>query len=113
MSDCIFCKIANGEIPSNSVYEDDRILVFYDLDPQAPVHVLMIPKKHIASIDELDDQDLELAGYMLTKVKEVAKKLELENGYRVVINNGKDGLQTVPHLHLHILGKRTLTWPPG
>lgn len=113
MSDCIFCKIAGGEIPSKSVYEDDKILAFHDLDPQAPVHVLIIPKKHIASLDELGPEDLELAGHMLTKVREIAASLKLENGYRLVINTGKDGLQTVPHLHLHVLGKRSLTWPPG
>lgn len=113
MSDCIFCKIAAGEIPSKSVYEDEEIFAFHDLDPQAPVHVLIIPKKHIASLDDLSDEDVDLAGHMLAKVKEIAKILDLENGYRVVINTGKDGLQTVPHLHLHLLGKRTLTWPPG
>ena len=113
MSDCIFCKLASGEIPTNVVYEDDKVFCFHDADPQAPVHVLLIPKKHIESIDDVATEDAELLGYMMTKIKEVAKILELENGYRVVINCGEDGFQTVMHLHIHILGKRKLTWPPG
>jgi diadenosine tetraphosphate (Ap4A) HIT family hydrolase len=113
MSDCIFCKLKDGEIPANVAYEDDRIFCFHDADPQAPVHVLMIPKKHIASIDDVTDEDAYLMGYMMTKIKDVAASLGLENGYRVVINCGEDGFQTVKHLHLHILGKRKLTWPPG
>ena len=113
MSDCIFCKINAGEIPADKVYEDDKILVFRDLDPQAPVHVLMIPKKHIASTDEIAAEDQELLGYMMGKIKDIAKELGLENGYRVVINCGEDGMQTVKHLHMHILGKRTMKWPPG
>ena len=113
MSDCIFCKIAAGEIPADVVYEDEKIFCFHDLDPQAPVHVLMIPKKHIASTDDIREEDQELLGYMMGKIKDVAAGLGLENGYRVVINCGEDGMQTVKHLHLHILGKRKLTWPPG
>ena len=113
MSDCIFCKIASGDIPSDIVYEDEKIVVFRDLDPQAPVHVLMIPKKHISSVDDVTQEDEELLGYMIGKVKDVTKKLGVDNGYRVVINCGEDGMQTVKHLHLHILGKRKLTWPPG
>ncbi|MCI2061363.1 MAG: histidine triad nucleotide-binding protein [Eubacteriaceae bacterium] len=113
MEDCIFCKIANKEIPSKTVYEDDKIYSFYDLEPQAPVHVLIIPKKHIASTDDLTDEDQKLMGYMLCKVKDIAKELDLVNGYRIVINCGEDGFQTVKHLHIHLLGKRKLTWPPG
>jgi diadenosine tetraphosphate (Ap4A) HIT family hydrolase len=113
MDDCIFCKIANKEIDSKTVYEDDKIYSFYDLEPQAPVHVLIIPKKHIASTDDLSDEDQELMGYMMLKVKDIAAQLGLINGYRVVINCGEDGFQTVKHLHIHLLGKRKLTWPPG
>ncbi len=113
MSDCIFCKIANGDIPSNKVYEDDKIICFHDLEPQAPVHVLIIPKEHISSLDELDEKYQELAGYILLKVKDIAKSLGLGNGYRLVNNCGEDGLQTVKHLHFHLLGKRKMTWPPG
>lgn len=113
MADCIFCKIAAKEIPSNVVYEDDKILCFHDLDPQAPVHVLIIPKKHIASMDDVQPEDQELLGYIMTKVKEIAAELGLENGYRLVNNCGEDGLQTVQHIHFHLLGKRKMTWPPG
>lgn len=113
MADCIFCMIANKEIPSNIVYEDDKIVCFHDLEPQAPVHVLIIPKKHIASLDDVTAEDAELLGYIMTKVKEIAGTLGLENGYRLVNNCGEDGMQTVKHLHFHLLGKRKLTWPPG
>lgn len=113
MADCIFCAIANKEIPSNIVYEDDKILCFKDLEPQAPVHVLIIPKKHIASLDDVKDEDAELMAHIMLKVKEIAQILELENGYRLVNNCGEDGFQTVKHLHFHLLGKRKMTWPPG
>lgn len=113
MADCIFCAIANKEIPSNIVYEDDKIICFKDLEPQAPVHVLIIPKKHIASLDDVTPEDHALLGHIMVKVKEIAKILELENGYRLVNNCGADGFQTVKHLHFHLLGKRKMTWPPG
>lgn len=113
MDDCIFCKLANGEIPTEMVYQDDRIACFKDASPQAPVHVLMVPKRHIASLDDLTPEDEELMGYMMMKIKDIASSLGLENGYRAVINCGEDGQQTVKHLHIHILGKRKLTWPPG
>lgn len=113
MGDCIFCKIAEKEIPSNIVYEDDKLICFHDLEPQAPVHVLIIPKKHIASMDDVAAEDQELLGYIMTKVKEIAQILGLENGYRLVNNCGEDGFQTVKHLHFHLLGKRKMTWPPG
>ena len=113
MADCIFCMIANKDIPSKIVYEDDRIVVFHDLQAQAPVHVLMIPKKHISSMDDLQDEDAELVGYLMLKVKYIAAELGLKNGYRLVNNSGEDGMQTVKHLHFHLLGKRKMTWPPG
>ena len=113
MGDCIFCKIAQKESPSSAVYEDDRILCFHDLEPQAPVHVLIIPKKHIESLDAVTDEDRDLLGYIMTKVKDIAQELGLENGYRLVNNCGEDGFQTVKHLHFHLLGKRKMTWPPG
>ena len=113
MADCIFCMIANKDIPSKIVYEDDKIMVFHDLEPQAPVHVLMITKKHISSLDDLKNDDAELVGYLMLKVKEIAKDLGLENGYRLINNCGEDGMQTVKHLHFHLLGKRKMTWPPG
>ena len=113
MSDCIFCMIASKEIPSNVVYEDDKIIAFHDLEPQAPVHVLIIPKKHIASLDAVSAEDQGMLGYLAVKVKDIAEELGLENGYRLVSNCGEDGLQTVQHLHFHLLGKRKMLWPPG
>ena len=113
MADCIFCAIGSHEIPSNVAYEDEEIIAFHDLDPQAPVHVLVIPKKHIGSLDDVKQEDEELMGHLMFKIHEIAESLGLENGYRVVSNNGEDAFQTVKHLHFHILGKRKLTWPPG
>ena len=113
MSDCLFCKIIAGEIPSNKVYEDDEILAFNDVAPQAPVHFLIVPKKHIASLDDTTDEDAALLAHIMLKIKDIAKDLDLENGYRVVINTGEDGMQSVKHLHVHVLGKRRLLWPPG
>ena len=113
MDDCIFCKLANGEIPTDMVYEDDKIAVFRDASPQAPVHMLMVPKIHVASLDDLKDEHAELMGYMMLKIKDVCAQEGLDNGYRCVINTGEDGQQTVKHLHIHILGKRAMQWPPG
>ena len=113
MSDCLFCKIIAGEIPSNKVYEDDEILAFNDVAPQAPVHFLIVPKKHMASLDDTTDEDEALLAHIMLKIKDIAKDLGLENGYRVVINTGEDGMQSVKHLHVHVLGKRRLLWPPG
>ena len=104
MGDCIFCKLANGEIPTDMVYEDDKIAVFRDAAPQAPVHMLMVPKAHIESLDDLNDEHADLMGHMMLKIKEVAAKEGLENGYRCVINTGEDGQQTVQHLHIHLIG---------
>jgi diadenosine tetraphosphate (Ap4A) HIT family hydrolase len=115
MDDCIFCKIAAGEIPSETVYEDEEIMAFKDLQPQAPVHVLVIPRKHISSLDEVQesDEDKELIGHLMSKIRIIAAQLGLGNGYRIVANTGEDGLQTVQHLHFHLLGGRKMTWPPG
>jgi len=113
MNDCIFCKIAEKEIPSESVYEDDIVYAFNDLNPQAPVHVLIVTKKHIASLDEVEFDDIDALGWLISKVKDIAASLGLENGYRLVSNCGEDGMQSVPHLHFHLLGKRKMLWPPG
>ena len=113
MADCIFCMIADKQIPSKIAYEDEKILAFHDLEPQAPVHVLIIPKKHIASMDDVKAEDQELMGHIMVKVSEIAEILELDNGYRLVNNCGEDGFQTVKHIHFHLLGKRKMTWPPG
>ena len=113
MQDCLFCKIVSGDIPSKKVYEDELCYAFYDVDPQAPVHFLVVPKKHIGSLSEAEASDCELLGHMLLKIKDIAAELGLENGYRVVANTGEDGGQSVHHLHFHVLGKRSLNWPPG
>lgn len=104
MSDCIFCKIIAGDIPSDKVYEDDTVLVFKDIAPKTPIHLLMIPKQHIASLAEVTEQHQELMGYMMTKVPQVAKEAGLTGGFRTVINTGDDGGQEVYHIHIHILG---------
>ena len=115
MADCIFCKIASGEIPSGKVYEDESVLAFRDLEPQAPTHVLIIPKKHIGSIMALTGADKELAGHILTEVAPAVARFcgVDEGGFRLVANTGADGGQTVGHLHFHLLGGRAMTWPPG
>lgn len=111
---CIFCKIASHEIPAKTVLENDLVLAFHDLNPQAPTHVLVIPKKHIVSISDLSGEDKALVGDVFFAGKEVAEKLGLAaDGYRFVINTGKNGGQSVLHLHLHVLGGRTMQWPPG
>ncbi|HIS68644.1 MAG TPA: histidine triad nucleotide-binding protein [Candidatus Gallacutalibacter stercoravium] len=113
MADCVFCKISAGEIPSKKVYEDDKVLAFYDLDPQAPVHVLIIPKEHIASADELTEENSGVVSHIFLVAARLAKELGLKNGYRIVNNCGEDGGQTVKHLHFHLLGGRSMKWPPG
>lgn len=113
--DCIFCKIAAGEIPATVVYEDDFVKAFRDLDPQAPEHVLIIPKKHVGSLLELRQEDKDLAAHILVDVvPKLAKDLGVaENGFRIVCNTGEEGGQTVHHLHVHLLGGRSMQWPPG
>ncbi|AEF83662.1 histidine triad nucleotide-binding protein 1 [Treponema primitia ZAS-2] len=114
MDDCIFCKIISGEIPSKKLYEDDEILAFHDVSPQAPVHFLLIPKKHIRNIMELGKDDVALTGRMINKAQELAVGQGCgEKGARFVINCKSDGGQTVNHLHIHVLGGRPLDWPPG
>ncbi|MAG94860.1 MAG: histidine triad nucleotide-binding protein [Planctomycetaceae bacterium] len=109
----IFKKIIDGEIPADIVHEDEHCLAFHDVNPQAPVHVLVIPKQEIASIDDIRDEDAGLIGHLFVVVRNLASQLGLENGYRTVINCGADGGQVVDHLHVHLLGKRQLSWPPG
>jgi histidine triad (HIT) family protein len=113
MSTTLFEKIIAREIPADIVFEDDSVLAFRDINPQAPTHVLIIPKKVIPRVGEAQEEDQLLLGYLLLKAGEVARKLNLENGFRLVINNGRDGGETVPHLHCHLLGGRPLEWPPG
>jgi histidine triad (HIT) family protein len=113
MQECLFCKIAKGEIPSNKVYEDDQALAFHDVAPQAPVHVLFIPKEHLSGLNEISEKTEPLMGYMLRLIRDTAIKLGLKDGYRVVSNSGPQGGQTVDHLHFHLLGGRDMQWPPG
>lgn len=109
MSDCIFCKILDGDIPSNRVYEDEHCIAFHDVQPAAPVHLLVIPRKHISSLDALTPQDQELMGHIMTRIPEIARNQGLEQGYRTVVNTGEQGGQTVFHIHFHILGGRQMT----
>ena len=106
--DCIFCKIIAGEIPSKKIYEDETVYAFYDIQPQAPVHVLVIPKLHLASIDAVDGESLSAVSPVLAAIPAIAKAAGLTNGYRVVTNCGEDGCQSVKHLHFHLLGGKKL-----
>jgi histidine triad (HIT) family protein len=110
--ECIFCKIINKEIPSSIVFEDDKVLAFNDVSPQAPVHILVIPKKHVSTVDEL--KDMSVVSDLFSVMKKLAADKGIDkSGYRIVINHGKDAGQAVPHLHFHLLGGRPLSWPPG
>ncbi|NLM70270.1 MAG: histidine triad nucleotide-binding protein [Firmicutes bacterium] len=111
--DCIFCKIAAKEVASDIVYESDQVVAFPDINPQAPVHLLVIPKKHIANIGEIGSEDQDLLYQIGEAVKKLAEQYQLEDGYRLVTNCGTAAGQTVNHLHFHLLGGRNLTWPPG
>ena len=111
--DCIFCKIVEGAIPSKPVYQDDVAFAFTDLHPQAPTHILIIPREHIASLNEVDLDGRDLLGHLLWVAADIAEKKGLGKGYRVVVNTAEHGGQTVDHLHLHLLGGRAMTWPPG
>lgn len=113
MSDCIFCKIISGEIKAKIVREDDFSLSFLDLNPQAPVHVLIIPKKHISSLADATEEDIELLGRLQCAAAETARMLKAEKAFRLITNNGKGAGQSVNHLHYHLLAGRKLLWPPG
>ena len=113
MSETIFTKIINKEIPADIIFEDDLCLAFNDVNPQAPTHILIIPKKPIAKIADAKDVDQALLGHLLIKAGEIAKSLGLQDAYRLVINNGSDAGQTVFHLHIHLLAGRSFAWPPG
>ncbi len=109
MEGCVFCKIVAGELPTEPLYEDDDAVAFADMSPQAPVHVLIIPKKHLANVDELGDEDAAVAGRLIMAAQRLARQLGVSaSGYRLVINTGADATQTVPHLHVHLLGGRPL-----
>ena len=113
MTDCLFCKIIAARIPSKKVYEDEKTFVFEDINPQAPTHVLIVPKKHIAGIDQATEEDAEIIGYCQIVAAKIARERGLKNGFRTVYNVGPHAGQTVFHLHLHLLGGRQMSWPPG
>ena len=114
MNDCLFCKIIERKTPSHIVYEDEQVLAFTDLNPQAPVHILIVPKKHIETLNDVQDADNPLLGHMLSTAKKIAAEMQIEDsGYRTVINCNEGGGQMVYHIHLHLLGGRTMDWPPG
>ena len=113
MNNCLFCRIISGEIPAKKVHEDEHTFAFEDIDPQAPTHVLVIPKKHIGGLKEATVEDMELIGRCHLVAAEVARKRQIENGYRTVLNVGPDSGQSVFHLHVHLIGGRKLKWPPG
>jgi histidine triad (HIT) family protein len=110
---CLFCKIIDGSIPSTAVYQDEQCYAFADLHPQAPAHVLVVPRKHIASLADSSEEDHALLGHLLWAAAQIARAKGLAKGYRLVINTGRDGGQTVDHLHVHLLGGRPMAWPPG
>ncbi|MBS5885995.1 MAG: histidine triad nucleotide-binding protein [Clostridium sp.] len=112
--ECIFCKIAEGEIPSKKLYEDEKVIAFHDISPEAPIHFLVIPKKHIKSVNELNEENANIISHIFLVINKLVKELNIaETGYRIVNNCGKDGGQTVDHMHFHVLGQRELKWPPG
>ena len=111
--DCLFCKIAAGEIPSTPYYSDDKVYAFADIDPQAPFHAVVIPRRHIASVAEITGENSAAVAEVFEAIARIAAEQGLDKGFRVVSNCGEDGGQTVPHLHFHVLGKRLLAWPPG
>ncbi|GAC1415676.1 MAG: histidine triad nucleotide-binding protein [Acidobacteriaceae bacterium] len=112
-TDCIFCRIVSGAIPAKRLYEDDEVLAFPDAHPQAPTHVLLVPKQHIGSLGYTQVSHAALLGHLLAQAAEMARSAGLDGGYRVVVNTGRDGGQTVDHLHVHLLGGRAMGWPPG
>ena len=111
--DCLFCKILSGEIPSEKVYEDDKVLAFKDIDPKAPFHIIVIPKKHISSAAEINLENSHYISAIFEAIAKIAKENNLEKGFRVVNNCGEDGGQTVNHIQFHLLARRNLAWPPG
>ena len=113
MSDCLFCRIVNGEIPAKKVYEDQHVFAFDDINPQAPTHVLLIPKKHVRGLKEAQAEDAELIGRLHLAAAEIARQRGIEDGYRTVLNVGPKSGQSVFHMHVHLVGGRDLKWPPG
>ncbi|MBZ4666055.1 histidine triad nucleotide-binding protein [Mahella sp.] len=114
MADCVFCKIASGEIPSQMVYQDDAVVAFKDVNPQAPIHILIIPRQHIPSLMDLDESNAAIIGHIMLVAKNLARQFGIDQGgFRIVSNCGADAGQSVDHVHFHLLGGRSLQWPPG
>lgn len=114
MENCIFCKISKGEIPSKKIYEDDKVFAFHDINPEAPIHFLVIPKAHIESANEITEENSHIIAHIMVVINKIVRELGADKeGYRIVNNCGKDGGQTVNHLHFHVLAGRGLKWPPG
>ena len=113
MNDCLFCRIIAGEIPAKKIYEDEHTFAFEDINPQAPTHVLVVPKRHVAGLKEASDEDAEIVGLCHLAAARIARERGIENGYRTVLNVGPGAGQSVFHLHVHLLGGRNLKWPPG
>ena len=111
--DCLFCKVVEGKIPADTVYEDDRVIAFRDIHPQAPLHVLIVPRRHVATLNDADEQDGALLGHILLSAKRIAAEQGVGSGYRVVNNCGASAGQSVFHIHFHVLGGRPMGWPPG
>ena len=112
--DCIFCKIVKGDIPSNKIYEEDKVLAFHDISPEAPIHFLVIPKEHIKSANDINENNSHIISHIFLVINKLVRELNIaETGYRIVNNCGKDGGQTVDHIHFHVLGQRDLKWPTG
>lgn len=114
MDNCIFCKISKGEIPSKKIYEDDKVYAFHDISPEAPIHFLVIPKEHITSANEINEENSHIIAHIMVVINNIVRELGADkDGYRIVNNCGKNGGQTVNHLHFHVLAGRELKWPPG
>ncbi|HHS96550.1 MAG TPA: histidine triad nucleotide-binding protein [Chloroflexi bacterium] len=113
MNECIFCRIVRGEAPARIVYQDEAVTAFHDLNPQAPVHVLIVPNRHISGVAQVEPEDEPMLGRLFTVARRVAEEMGVDRGYRLVVNNGRPAGQSVFHLHLHLLGGRPFQWPPG
>ncbi len=114
MENCIFCKIVNKEIPSELIFEDDQIIAFNDINPQAPVHILIIPKEHFVSLNDIPEEKKDVLNHILLRARQIARNIGIdEQGYRIVLNTGRDSGQEVFHIHFHLFGGRRMTWPPG
>ena len=114
MEDCLFCKIVNKEIPAELIFEDDRIVAFNDINPQAPIHILIIPKEHFASLNDVPEEKKDILGHILARARQIAQNIGIqESGYRIVLNTARDSGQEVFHIHFHMLGGRRMTWSPG